>query len=206
MLFGVADYSSFVIAFIVLLILPGPGNLVLILSTSKGGLRAGMAAMFGIIAGDQVLLWAAVLGLSAMMAAIPSLLQGIQLIGAIYLGWLGIQLCRAKGGDLPLIEVTPGKYFRQGLLITLLNPKAIVFYMAFFPLFIDVKHHLGMVTFTFMAITIIVIEILYGLITCSLILKFQSLLRERVSARQWLERIAGVLLLGFAIHLLVSRL
>jgi leucine efflux protein len=88
----------------------------------------------------------------------------------------------------------------------LLNPKAIVFYMAFFPLFIDVKHHLGMVTFTFMAITIIVIEILYGLITCSLILKFQSLLRERVSARQWLERIAGVLLLGFAIHLLVSRL
>ena len=63
---GVADYGAFVVAIIVFLLIPGPGNLALITSTGKGGIAGGMGATLGVIAGDQVLLWAAVAGVSAV--------------------------------------------------------------------------------------------------------------------------------------------
>ena len=59
-MFGIADYGAFVAAIVLFLAIPGPGNLALITSTSKGGVRGGMAATLGVIAGDQVLMWAAV--------------------------------------------------------------------------------------------------------------------------------------------------
>ena len=74
---GVADYGSFVIAIIVFLLIPGPGNLALITSTSKGGVPGGMGATFGVIAGDQVLMWAAVAGVSAIMAAYPAAFRAV---------------------------------------------------------------------------------------------------------------------------------
>ena len=59
-MFGIADYGAFVAAIVLFLLIPGPGNLALITSTSKGGIRGGLAATLGVIAGDQVLMWAAV--------------------------------------------------------------------------------------------------------------------------------------------------
>ena len=70
-MFGIADYPSFVIAVIVFLMIPGPGNLALITSTGKGGLRGGLACTFGVIAGDQVLMWLAVAGVAALLTAYP---------------------------------------------------------------------------------------------------------------------------------------
>jgi threonine/homoserine/homoserine lactone efflux protein len=59
-MFGIADYGAFVVAIIVFLAIPGPGNLALLTATGKDGVRAGMVATLGVIAGDQVLLWLAV--------------------------------------------------------------------------------------------------------------------------------------------------
>ena len=144
---GVADYGAFVIAIVVFLAIPGPGNLALITSTGKGGIAGGMGATFGVIAGDQVLLWAAVAGVSALMTAYPTAFHLVQWLGAAYLAWLGVKMLMAKPGDAPVLKMKTGHYFRQTLLITLLNPKAIVFYLAFFPLFIDpVQHHFGILT------------------------------------------------------------
>ena len=144
---GVADYGSFVIAIIVFLLIPGPGNLALITSTSKGGVPGGMGATFGVIAGDQVLMWAAVAGVSAIMTAYPAAFRAVQWMGAVYLTWLGIKMLAAKAGDGPILQIKPQHYFRQALVITLLNPPAIVFYMAFFPLFVDPAQHQGVRTF-----------------------------------------------------------
>lgn len=160
---GVADYGAFVIAIIVFLAIPGPGNLALIASTGKGGLPGGFGATFGIIAGDQVLLWAAVAGVSALMAAYPAALTSVQWLGAAYLALLGWKMLSAKPGGAPVLNMKAGHYFRQSLLITLLNPKAIVFYLAFFPLFIDPAQHRGLITFGVMAATIAVLTFLYGL-------------------------------------------
>lgn len=202
---GVADYGAFVIAIIVFLLIPGPGNLALITSTSKGGISGGLGATFGVIAGDQVLLWAAVAGVSAVMAAYPTAFHIVQWAGAVYLAWLGVKMLMAKPGDAPILQIKPHHYFRQALLITLLNPKAIVFYMAFFPLFVDPKLHQGMTTFAVMAATIAGLTFLYGLTSVLITHFLAERIRSSPKATSLLNKAAGVFLIGFGIKLAVSK-
>ena len=142
-MFGVADYGAFVAAIIVFLAIPGPGNLALITSTSKGGIRAGLAATFGVIAGDQVLMWAAVAGVAALLLAYPAAFHAVQWAGAAYLAWLGFKMILAKPGAKPILNIQPRHYFRQAALINLLHHKALVFNMPYFPLFVAPAHHPG---------------------------------------------------------------
>ena len=203
--FGIADYASFVIAIIVFLLIPGPGNLALITSTSKGGIAGGLSATFGVIAGDQVLLWAAVAGVSAVMAAYPTAFHIVQWAGAVYLAWLGIKILTTQPGDEPILQIKPRHYFRQALIITLLNPKAIVFYMAFFPLFVDPETHLGMTTFGVMAATIAVLTFLYGLASVLLTTFFAERIRASPRISGFLNKAAGIFLIGFGLKLAISK-
>ncbi len=204
-MFGVADYGAFVAAIIVFLAIPGPGNLALITSTSKGGVRGGLAATLGVIAGDQVLLWAAVAGVAAVLAAYPPAFYAVQWLGAAYLAWLGFRMVTAKRGSQPVINIQPRQYFRQAGLITLLNPKAIVFYMAFFPLFVDPALHQGLLTFGVMAVTIAALTFLYGLVVVLLTHFMAERLRANPKVGQWLERVAGVFLIGFGLKLALGK-
>ena len=204
-MFGIADFGAFVVAFIILLFIPGPGNLAIITSTTKGGLQGGVAATFGLMAGDQVLMWAAVAGVAAVLAAYPTAFRAVQWLGAAYLAWLGFKMLTAKPGAASILNIKPHHYFQQALTITVLNPKAIVFYMAFFPLFIDPKHHQGMVTFGVMALTVAVLAFVY----CFAVVLLTHFLAERMRANpvisRGLEKLAGVFLLGFGIKLAFSR-
>jgi threonine/homoserine/homoserine lactone efflux protein len=204
-MFGIADYGAFVAAIVLFLAIPGPGNLALITSTSKGGMRGGLAATLGVIAGDQVLMWLAVAGVATLLVTYPAAFSAVQWLGAAYLAWLGWRLLTAKPGDAPVLHIRPREYFQQALTITLLNPKAIVFYMAFFPLFVDPARHQGMITFGAMAATVAVLTFLYGL-TAVLLTHF---LAERVRASpcitQTLSKLAGVFLIGFGIKLAISK-
>jgi leucine efflux protein len=204
-MFGVADYGAFVAAIILFLAIPGPGNLALITSTSKGGIRGGLAATFGIIAGDQVLMWLAVAGVAALLAAYPAAFRAVQWLGAAYLAWLGFQMVMAKPGAKPILNIQPGHYFRQAGLITLLNPKAIVFYMAFFPLFVDPAHHQGMLTFGVMAATIAVLTFAYGLVAVLLTHHLAERLRANPMITRVLEKLAGVFLIGFGVKLALTK-
>src|SRR6476469_5295927 len=188
--FGVADYGAFVVAIIVFLLIPGPGNLALITSTSKGGIPGGLGATFGVIAGDQVLLWAAVAGVSAVMVAYPTAFHLVQWAGAVYLAWLGIKMLMAKPGDAPILQIKPRHYFQQALFITLLNPKAIVFYMAFFPLFVDPAQHQGLTTFAVMAATIAALTFVYGLTAVLLGYFLAERLRANPRITSTLEKVA----------------
>ena len=203
-MFGIADYPSFVAAIIVFLMIPGPGNLALITSTSKGGLRGGFAATFGVIAGDQVLMWLAVAGVAALLTAYPPAFHAVQWLGAAYLAWLGARMLLAKPGDAPVLDIKPHHFFKQALLITLLNPKAIVFYMAFFPLFVDPAHHQGLLTFGVMAATIAALTFLYGLIVVLLTHFLAERLRSNPKISNGLQKLAGVFLIGFGVKLALS--
>ena len=204
-MFGVADYGAFVAAIILFLAIPGPGNLALITSTGKGGLRGGLAATLGVMAADQVLLWGAVAGIATLLITYPAAFHVVQWLGAAYLAWLGFRMLLAKPGDAPVLNITAGHYFRQAGLITLLNPKAIVFYMAFFPLFVDPARHQGLLTFGVMAVTIAALTFAYGLIVVLLV----HYMAERLRARPWigrlLEKTAGVFLIGFGLKLATGR-
>jgi leucine efflux protein len=204
-MFGVADYGAFVAAIIIFLAIPGPGNLALITSSSKGGIAGGLAATLGVIAGDQVLMWAAVAGVAALLVAYPAAFHAVQWLGAAYLAWLGFKMLLAKPGAKPVLNIEPRQYFRQAGLITLLNPKAIVFYMAFFPLFVDPAQHQGMLTFGVMAATIAALTFLYGLIVVLLTHHLAERMRANPMIGRTLEKVAGVFLLGFGIKLAISK-
>jgi threonine/homoserine/homoserine lactone efflux protein len=140
-----------------------------------------------------------------LLAAYPQAFDAVQWVGAIYLAWLGGKMLLAKPGAAPVLHIKAGHYLRQALAITLLNPKAILFYMAFFPLFVDPSKQQGLLTYGFMAATIAALTFLYGL-TSTLLTHF---LAERVRANpvisRVLEKIAGLFLVGFGIKLAISR-
>ena len=204
-MFGVADYGAFVAAIILFLAIPGPGNLALITSTGKGGVRGGLAATLGVIAGDQVLMWGAVAGVAALLVAYPAAFHAVQWLGAAYLAWLGLRMLLAKPGAAPVLQIRPRQYFRQAALITLMNPKAIVFYMAFFPLFVDPARHQGLLTFGVMALTIAALTFLYGLLVVLLTYHLAERMRANPRIGRFLEKIAGLFLIGFGLKLAIGR-
>ena len=201
-MFGIADYGAFCAAILLFLALPGPGTFALLSSTGQGGLRAGAAATAGLILGDQVLLWLAVAGVAALLAAHPAWFKALQYLGAAYLGWVGLRLLLARGaGSASPLRIQPRHYLRQALLITLLNPKAIIFYMAFFPLFIDPASHRGASTFAAMALTIAVITALYCLVLCAFAQAVSHKVRTHKRLALALQRVAGLFLVGFGLRL-----
>lgn len=204
-MFGIADYGAFVVAIIVFLLIPGPGNLALITSTGKGGITGGLAATLGVILGDQVLLWFAVAGVAALLSAYPTAFNAVQWLGAAYLTWLGGKMLLAKPGAAPVLYIKPHHYLRQALAITLLNPKAIVFYMAFFPLFVDPTRHQGLMTFAVMAATIAALTFFYGLTVVLLTHFLAERLRANPIISRSLEKLAGLFLVGFGVKLALSR-
>jgi threonine/homoserine/homoserine lactone efflux protein len=202
---GVSDYGTFVITILVFLLIPGPGNLALVLSTSKGGVRGGLAATFGVILGDQVLMWLAVAGVAALLATYPAAFHLVQWVGAAYLAYLGgVMLTSKPGAPLP-VNIRPRHYLRQALLITLLNPKAILFYMAFFPLFVDPVRQQGLLTYGFMAATIAALTFAYGLGATLLTHFFAERVRANPRIGQVLEKVAGVFLIGFGLKLVAAQ-
>jgi len=200
-MFGIHDYPAFVVAVIVFLAIPGPGNLALITSTGKGGVRAGLACALGLMSGDQVLLWLAVAGVATVLTATPAAFKAIQWAGALYLAWLGWKMLTVRPGSGPVLKMRSGHYMVQGLMLTLLNPKAIVFYMAFFPLFVNPDTHRGLTSFAAMAITIAVITSMYCATMVLTVHHLAERLRDAPRFTLWLERVAGLMLIGFGLRL-----
>ena len=198
-MFGIADYWAFIIAVTVFLAIPGPENLAIIIitSTSKGRISGGLAATFGVIAADQMLMWLAVAGVATLLTANPSVFGLVQYAGAIYLAYLGVRMIFSQAGDAPILKMEPRRFFRQAMLITLLNPKAIVFYMAFFPLFVDPAQHQGVITFGVMALTIACLTFAYCLVVICIVHFTAEPMRASPRVVAGLNKIAGTMLVAF---------
>lgn len=203
---GITDYGAFVATVLVFLMIPGPGTFCLLASLGQGGVRAGLSTAAGLILGDQVLMWLAVFGVAAILQSHPAWLSALRWVGAVYLAWIGLQLLFRKTADVATTtdDAVPRRdvrALRRGFLVTLTNPKAILFYMAFFPLFIDPSRHRGLITFAAMALTIMVISAAYCVVLCFSAQAIAARLRRVRGAARTLERLAGVTLIGFGLKL-----
>lgn len=202
---GIQDLWTFLAAVLVFLALPGPGTFTLLAATGRGGIRGGYTALGGLLVGDQILMWLALAGVAALLKANPMVFHAVQYLGAAYLLWVGIGLLRrrrdAEGASPGTPRLAPGHFFRQAILVSLLNPKAILFYMAFLPLFIDPRQHHGLATFAALAGIIFVVSVAY----CSLLIGAGNLARRRLIQHprisDALRRLAGLFLVGFGIRL-----
>lgn len=199
---GITDVWQLIVATMVFLMLPGPGTFCVLTCAGQRGLRGGFASLAGLMLGDAALMFLAAIGVAALLQANPLLFQALQYVGAAYLAWLGIKLLTAKseqGGAV--VPFSNAADFRRGFLVTLINPKAIVFYMAFFPLFIDPATHQGSATFLTMAAVISTCTLFYG----SLLVLAGNAAARRLSRNRriaaFASKAAGIFLIGFGIKL-----
>ncbi len=205
-MFDIQNYASFVMAILVFQLIPGPGTIAILNATSRNGLRAGMAAVLGTLAGDLVYMLAAVTGLAAIMRANPLLFELLQWAGAAYLCWIGIQLLRAPVDrtNTAMDPVrAPRVYFRQGFAVSLTNPKVILFFLAFFPLFL--KPDASATTLGVMMAHVTLISLAYQAGIVLLGNAVASRLRALPSARRIATRLAGIALIGFGLKLATNN-
>ena len=202
-MFGIINYASFIVAVLVFLAIPGPGLLGVLAAASKSGRRAGFAAALGVVTGDWVHMLLAGIGVAALLQANPMVFKAIQYLGAAYLIYIGLSLLRARlGGQQGVADAVPtSRHFRRMFLITLMNPKAIVFYMAFFPLFIDPANHYGALTLLTMALTVSVLTILFCFSFVLIVNALAGRLKRNPLISKIAHRAAGIFLIGFGIKL-----
>ncbi len=205
-MFDIQNYASFVAAIIVFQLIPGAGTLVILNATARNGIGAGLGSVGGTLVGDFIYMVAAVAGLAAVMNANPVMFKWLQWFGAAYICWMGFQLIRTsvdKGGNTEDPVKTGSVYFRQAFTVSLTNPKVVLFFVAFFPLFLRVDA--SPVTLGIMMAHVTVISFIYqsGLVFIGNVVARK--LSALPYARKLATRLAGAALIGFGIKLALGN-
>jgi threonine/homoserine/homoserine lactone efflux protein len=136
---SLAALLLFAAASIALLVVPGPSVLYIVTRSVSQGRRAGLISVLGVHAGSVVHVTAAALGLSALLASSATAFTIVKYLGAAYLVWLGVQKLRRHEPG-PVNEVPPvprTRLFTQGVVVSVLNPKTAIFFLAFLPQFVN---------------------------------------------------------------------
>ena len=134
--------AAFAGAFTLLALSPGPGLVAILSRALGGGFASGLAVTTGLVIGDAIFLAIAMIGLSALASTMGPLFQIVKYGGAAYLIWLGVQGLRAAGAPLSVAAQASGALWKDlllGLIVTLGNPKPILFYGALLPTFLDLS-------------------------------------------------------------------
>jgi threonine/homoserine/homoserine lactone efflux protein len=132
-------FAVFAAASLALAVVPGPAVLYIVAQSVPGGRRAGVVSALGVSTGGLCHVAAAVIGLSALLAASAEAFTAVKLIGAAYLIYLGIRAFVNRDGRIGgrEVETTLGRTSRRGLVVNVLNPKTALFFLAFLPQFVD---------------------------------------------------------------------
>ncbi|NYJ10115.1 threonine/homoserine/homoserine lactone efflux protein [Rhizobium leguminosarum] len=206
--YSLAHWFAFLSAAVLLNLSPGPDIAFILGHTMRGGKRAGFSALFGVWSGACLHVLMAALGLSAVLAASSVAFSAIKWIGAAYLVWLGIQALRAGGGD-GLIKAAgeklpASKIYRQGILVSLLNPKVAIFFLAFLPQFVVEGAGPAWAQLMLHGGLIIVVA---AFIEPPLVLlggRLADALRHNQKIGLWLDRGLGALFLALGVRLALS--
>lgn len=139
----IASMLSLFVALVILAVIPGPGVFSVVARSMASGFSHGLVTVFGIVFGDYIFIILSLYGLSALASTMGGVFTFMKYAGAFYLVWLGIKLLSTKSSSVevkPIIEFSFLSNFVAGLVTTLGNPKAILFYVSFFPAFINVEN------------------------------------------------------------------
>jgi threonine/homoserine/homoserine lactone efflux protein len=127
--------GPFVLASLALIAVPGPNMIYILTRAATQGRRAGLVSAAGVETGTLVHVTAAAFGISAVLAAAPRVLAAVRLAGAAYLAWLAVRALRGTARDRPPDPAPLPRVYRDGVLVNLLNPKVLLFFLAFLPQF-----------------------------------------------------------------------
>lgn len=199
-----ASLLTFIVASVVILIVPGPSVTIIVANSLKSGVKAGFLSIAGTQAGLVILLILLALGLEAITTSLAWLFDWLRLAGGAYLVWLGIKLLRSDG-DLGAAEAQDrknGSYFWQGFIVILSNPKVLLFFGAFLPQFISPDGHAGLQTLFFGVVFMVLATILDGMYAIAAGRVGSLLTQRNVRA---VEIGGGSLMVGGGLWLALSR-
>ncbi|TMR92007.1 leucine efflux protein LeuE [Nonomuraea basaltis] len=216
MFFGITDFWAYLIGAFLIILLPGPNSLYVLSFAARHGVGQGYKAAAGVFAGDAVLMFLAAAGAESLLRSNPTLFTIVKYAGAGYLAWTGFRMikgawrawrARAAAADSPeiVVEHQP-RPFRKALVISLLNPKAILFFVSFFVQFVDPSYGAPALSFLILGAVIQVFSFLYltALIFGGTFLAKQFRRHRRLSAG--LTSCVGVVFLGFGAKLATASL
>ena len=169
--YGVTDVWTYVIGAFGIVLLPGPNSLFILSVATARGVKAGFQGALGVFLGDTVLLTLVGLGAAGLLRSTPALFMVVKYAGAAYLSWVGLQLvrtafqkCKAREVSSDVVVELPAHLaqpFRRALLVSLLNPKAILFLLSFFVQFIDPAYDTPVVPFLILSAIVMGFSALY---------------------------------------------
>lgn len=201
-MFDIQNYGSFLGAILLFQAVPGAGTIAILDATAREGRTMGMAAVAGTIVGDFIFMVAAAAGLAAVLQASPFLFGGLQWFGSAYLLWMGVKLIRTNSEDGLAIQeraTSAWTYFRRALSVSLTNPKVILFFVAFFPLFM--RPGASMMTLTVMMAHVSILSLVYQGLLVLVGNEVAARLKTLPSARSVAIRVAGVALILLSVKL-----
>jgi RhtB (resistance to homoserine/threonine) family protein len=204
----------FVAAGLLLNLMPGPDVLYIVSNALRAGARAGVVAGLGITAGCFVHVFAAAVGVSALLAASATAFTVLKWAGAAYLVWVGVRLLFAKaqdaswgspGGSPPACQGrrTLAAVFRGGFLTNVLNPKVAIFFLAFVPQFIAPEAPHKALAFVLLG-TLFNINSIAVNSAWALAAAWMARRAALQRAMHWLDRLAGAMFLGFGLKLALT--
>ena len=216
--FGVLNYITYLVGCILIVLLPGPNSLYVLSLSAQQGIRIGWAAAAGIFVGDAILMLATALGAVSVLTTYPALFVLIKYAGACYLAYLGFRMLSGAWqslrqrtihelDDAPVLRKTSGQSaFKKALLVSLLNPKAILFFLSFFVQFVDPGYKNPAIPFLVLGVTLQVCSFVY----LATLIYAGNKLAETFRRRKTLAAVSGgsvgALFLVFATKLALASL
>ncbi len=216
-MFGITDLATYLVGTIFIILLPGPNSLYVLSVAAKRGVRAGYQGAAAVVVGDSILMFAAAAGIGSLLVAYPDVFTLIRLAGAAYLAWVGVQLIRtafanwrqrasivaASNEDQPQDSSHP---FRRALLISVINPKAILFFVSFFIQFVDPAYPHPLLTFAVLGAILQVISIVYLSVLILVGSRVAVAFRRRHRVAAAMTGSVGTLFIGFGAKLATATI
>ncbi|MEU8178586.1 leucine efflux protein LeuE [Microbispora hainanensis] len=232
MFFGITNIWTYIAGTFLIILLPGPNSLFVLSTAAQRGVRQGYRAAAGVFAGDSVLMFLSAAGVASLLKSTPVLFSIVKYSGAIYLAWIGFGMLRGAWRSLrasrdaaaasPVTETAQAagsaqatettepapvrSPFRKAFTISLLNPKAILFFVAFFVQFVDPSYGAPALSFLILALIVQVFSVTYlsTLIFGGTFLASHFRRRRKLAAG--LTSGVGALFLGFGAKLATATL
>lgn len=216
--FGITDFWTFLIGTIFIVLLPGPNSLYVLSVAAQRGIREGYRGACGVFLGDLILMVLSAGGVASLLKASPALFYLVKYIGAAYLGWIGLQMLRscwrtlrARGtaaastasAATPLRESKP---FSKALVISLMNPKAILFFISFFIQFVDPQFGSPLLSFALLGLVCEATSFVYLTAIILVGARLAEAFRRRRRLSAGMSGGVGAMFIGFGAKLATATL
>lgn len=211
-MFGIVNPVSYLIGTVILILMPGPNTMFCLSAAAKHGAGKAYRAVAGILLGDLVLILATILGAGTLLKLYPVLFHSIKLAGGLYLAYIGFGLLRnaqrkwqeqtPDAAPLPDAAPQPAQHlFQHALLLSLTNPKAILFLLSFFVQFVDPSYPNPALSFLLLALAMQIISFSYLNLLIFAGEHLSKLFRRRRRLSACGMGAVGLMFIGFAVSL-----